>query len=165
MKNQLASQVEMPDMHAEFHDALDKIELGLEAFERLLALSKGMSKVLSDFDVLEEVEEAYNQHEGQQYWKDFVKVGLEFVRGHPDASHLEFNVKAKKVEASGQEGKDLVENGLESDNIIKEKVQVEVNDEVTTEENLNLSQVEKSPANLHDDLKETSTNLCRRMRR
>ena len=58
----------------------------------------------------------------------------------------------KKVEASGQEGTDLVENGLESDNIIKEKVQVE--DEVTTEENLNLSQVEKSPANLHDNLKE-----------
>ena len=32
----------------------------------------------------------------------------------------------------------------------------EVTDEVTTEKNLNLSQVEKSAANLHDDLKETS---------
>ena len=76
---------------------------------------------------------------------------LEFVRGHLDASQLEFSIKAE-VEASGQEEKDLVENGLESDNNIKEKVHAEVTDEVTTEKNLNLSQVEKSAANLHDDL-------------
>jgi hypothetical protein len=48
-------------------------------------------------------------------------VWLEFVRGHLDASQLEFSIKAE-VEASGQEEKDLVENGLESDNNIKEKV-------------------------------------------
>ena len=40
---------------------------------------------------------------------------LEFVRGHLDASQLEFSIKAE-VEASGQEETDLVENGLESDN-------------------------------------------------
>jgi hypothetical protein len=56
-----------------------------------------------------------------------------------------------------------VENGLESDNNIKEKVHAEVTDEFTTEKNLNLSQVEKSGANLHDYLKEKRTD-CKRNR-
>jgi hypothetical protein len=43
-----------------------------------------------------------------------------------------------------------VENDLEGDDIIKEKVMVEVKDEVITSENLNLSQVEDSPAKSHD---------------
>ena len=82
------------------------------------------------------------------------------MRGHLDASQLEFSIKAE-VEASGQEEKDVVENGLESDNNIKEKVHAEVTDEVTTEKNLNLSQVEKSGANLHDYLKEKRKD-CKR---
>ena len=79
-------------MNEQYQDALDKIEVGLEGFEKLLALSKGMSKVMSDYDVFEEVKETYDQ-EDQQIWKDFIKVGLEFVRSHPDASQLEITVK------------------------------------------------------------------------
>ena len=46
--------------------------------------------------------------------------------------------------------KEVVENDLAGDSIIKEEVTVEVKDEVITVETLNLSQVGESPANLHD---------------
>ena len=79
-------------MNEQYQDALDKIEVGLEGFEKLLALSRGMSKVISDYDVFEDVEETYDR-EDQQIWKDFIKVGMEFVSAHPDAGQLEFAVK------------------------------------------------------------------------
>ena len=52
------------------------------------------------------------------------------MRGHPDADQLELNIRAFKH---------VVENGIEDDNIIKEKVKVEYKDEVTTNENPDLS--------------------------
>ena len=81
----------------QYQDALDKIELGLQGFEILLALSRGMSKVMSDYNVFEELEETYSQKD-HQIWKDFIKVGLEFVRGRPDAGQLEIVVKKVGVE-------------------------------------------------------------------
>jgi hypothetical protein len=90
-------QVDIPDqngMDVYFEDTLDKIEVGLEAFEKLLALATGMSKVKKDYDVFKEIEYTYNQ-EGHQIVKDFIKMGLELVRGHPDCftKQPEFNVK------------------------------------------------------------------------
>ena len=49
--------------------------------------------------------------------KDFIKVGLDFVRGHPDADQLQ---RAEK---------NVEENGVEDDSIIKEKVEVEFKDD------------------------------------
>ena len=43
----------------QYQETLEKIELGLEAFKKLLALSKGMSKVIENYDVLESVETSY----------------------------------------------------------------------------------------------------------
>ena len=41
----------MSNMNAEaqIQDTLDKMELGLEAFEKLLGFSKGMSKVIDNY--------------------------------------------------------------------------------------------------------------------
>jgi hypothetical protein len=52
--------------------------------------------------------------------KDFIKVGLDFVRGHPDADQLQLNIRAEK---------NVEENGVEDDSIIKEKVEVEFKDD------------------------------------
>jgi hypothetical protein len=60
----------------QYQETLDKIELGLEAFEKL---SKGMSKVIENYDVLEAVENSYKE-EGGKIVKDFIKLGLHFVR-------------------------------------------------------------------------------------
>ena len=77
----------------QFQDTLDKIEVGLEAFEKLLAFSKGMSKKIENYDVFDDVDESYKE-EGPNIVKDFIKVGLDFVRGHPDADNKsEFNMK------------------------------------------------------------------------
>ena len=70
--------------HTEYHATLDKIELGLEAFEQLLAFTKGMSKVIENYDVFEDVEESYTE-EGHKIVKDFIRVGFDFIRSHPDA--------------------------------------------------------------------------------
>ena len=75
----------------QYQDALDKIKVGLGGFEILLALSRGMTKVMSDYDVFQEVEETYDR-EDHQIWKDFIKVGMEFVRGRSDIGQLEINV-------------------------------------------------------------------------
>ena len=40
-------------------------------------------------------------------------MGLDFVRGRPDADQLELNIRAEK---------DVDENGIEGANIIKERV-------------------------------------------
>ena len=79
---------------SQFQDTLDKIEVGLEAFEKLLAFSNGMSKVIKNYNVFDDVDESYEK-EGPNIVKDFIKVGLDFVRGHPDAdTKHEFNFKA-----------------------------------------------------------------------
>ena len=82
--------------HTEYHATLDKIELGLEAFEQLLAFTKGMSKVIENYDVFEDVEESYTE-EGHKIVKDFIRVGFDFIRSHPDAKKLESNMKAVEV--------------------------------------------------------------------
>ena len=33
--------------------------------------------------------------------KDFIKVGLDFVRGHPDADQLQLNIRAEKMDGAG----------------------------------------------------------------
>ena len=77
----------------QFQDTLDKIEVGLEAFEKLLAFSKGMSKKIDNYNVFDDVDESYKE-EGPNIVKDFIKVGLDFVRGHPDADNKsEFYMK------------------------------------------------------------------------
>ena len=81
----------MPEFNEQFQEILDQIELGLGAFENLLGLSNGMSKVIQNFDVFEHVEDVYNQDDHKIY-KDFIKVGLTFVKGHPDARPTELNV-------------------------------------------------------------------------
>ena len=96
----------------QFQDTLDNIELGLEAFEKLLAFSKGMSKVMDNYDVFEDVRKSYKE-EGSNIVKDFIKMGLDFVRGHPDADQHKLNIRAEK---------DVEENGIEGANIIKERV-------------------------------------------
>ena len=63
----------------QFQDTLDKIEVGLEAFKKLLAFSKGMSKKIENYDVFDDVDESYKE-EGPNIVKDFIKVGLDFVR-------------------------------------------------------------------------------------
>ena len=65
------SQIKMSKTngHTQCHDTLDKIELGLEAFEKLLAFTRGMSKVIDNYDVFEDVNESY-QEEGFQIVKD-----------------------------------------------------------------------------------------------
>ena len=65
--------------------------MGLGAFENLLGLSNGMSKVIQNFDVFENVEDVYNQDDHKIY-KDFIKVGLTFMKGHPDARPPELNI-------------------------------------------------------------------------
>ena len=42
----------------QFQDTLDKIEVGLEAFKKLLAFSKGMSKKIENNDVFDDVDES-----------------------------------------------------------------------------------------------------------
>ena len=85
--------------HTQYQDTLDKIESGLEAFEKLLAFSRGMSKMIDNYDVFEDVYESY-QDEGFQIVKDFIKLGLDFVSSHPDADQqLDLNIKA--VAATG----------------------------------------------------------------
>ena len=73
----------MPDFNDQFQEILDQIELGLGAFENLLGLSIGMSKVIQNFDVFENVEDVYNQDDHTIY-KNFIRVGLTFMKGHPD---------------------------------------------------------------------------------
>ena len=86
--------------HTQYHDTLDKIELGLEAFEKLLAFTRGMSKVIDNYDVFDDVNESYEE-EGSQKVKDFIKLGLDFVRSQPDADQLDFNFNFKAVAATG----------------------------------------------------------------
>ena len=69
--------------------------------------------------------------------KDFIKVGLDFVRGHPDADQLQLNIRAEKngwcrCISSLTHRTSVEENGVEDDSISKEKVEVEFKDEVTT---------------------------------
>jgi hypothetical protein len=103
----------MSYISAQFEDALDKIELGLEAVEKLLAVSNGMSKVIQNFNVFEDVENPYN-YEGHQIVKDFIKVGLEFVRDHPGCftKHPDFSVKAKEGVADAKS--EVAESKLDS---------------------------------------------------
>ena len=63
--------------HTTYQDTLDKIELGLESFEKLLAFSRGMSKMINNYDLFEDVNESY-QEEGFKIVKDFIKLGLDF---------------------------------------------------------------------------------------
>ena len=72
------------EFNEQFQEALDQIETGLGAFEHLLGLSNGMSKVKQDFDVFEDVDDAYNQ-EDHKIYRDFIRIGLYFAKGHPDA--------------------------------------------------------------------------------
>ena len=87
----------MPEFNEQFQEALDQIEMGLGAFENLLGLSNGMSQVIQNFDVFEDVEDVYNtvdNKEGHTIFKDFIRVGLDFVKGHPDARLPELDVKS-----------------------------------------------------------------------
>ena len=64
-------------------------------------------------------------------FKDFIKFGVQLVEGY----------EVRKTEASDPEEKELVENDLAGDSIIKEKVMDKDKVEVIIDENLNLSQV------------------------
>ena len=88
----------MPEFNEQFQEALDQIETGLGAFENLLGLSNGMAKVMQNFDVFEDVDDAYDQ-EDQHIYKDFIRMGLAFVKGHPDARPPEIPVTPPKEKA------------------------------------------------------------------
>ena len=71
-----------------------------------------------------------------QIWKDFIKVGLEFVRGHPDASQLEISVnKVVDVEhdtvelsqfESGSVQNEQATTNVEAQDMIRESLEDEV---------------------------------------
>ena len=97
----------------EYQDILDKIELGLEAFENLLAFIKGMSKAIENYDVFEDVDNSYKEtKEGHNIVKDFIKVGLEFVSGHPDADQSEFDMR--KVNSLAGTTNSIISGDLET---------------------------------------------------
>ena len=60
-----------------------------------MALSKGMSKLIENYDVLESVETSYKE-EGGKIMKDLIKLDLDFVRSHLDADQFELNIKDEK---------------------------------------------------------------------
>ena len=59
--------LKMPEFNEQFQEALDQIETGLGAFENLLGLSNGMAKVMQNFDVFEDVDDAYDQEDHKIY--------------------------------------------------------------------------------------------------
>ena len=54
--------------------------------------------MIDNYDVFDDVNESYEE-EGSKKVKDFIKLGLEFVRSQPDADQLDSNFKA--VAATG----------------------------------------------------------------
>ena len=56
-------------------DVFDKLETGLEAFEKLVALSSKLPK----YNLADDLDEMY-EGEGNQLVKDFIKLGDKFVR-------------------------------------------------------------------------------------
>ena len=69
-----------------FNEYLDKIEEGLAAFENLLAFFKGMAN-----DVFDEVTKVY-ENEADHIYTDFIKLGLDFVKDHPNTQHVKFDL-------------------------------------------------------------------------
>ena len=119
----------MPKFNEQFQEVLDQIETGLGAFEHLLGLSNGMSKLKEDFDVLEDVDECYNQ-EDHKIYRDFIRMGLTFVKGHPDARPPEIPVTPPPKEKANKNSFPLsqVENFDSSNTLVKEE-KVEENHE------------------------------------
>ena len=51
--------------------------------------------MIDKYNMFEDVRKSFKK-EGPNIVKDFIKVGLDFVRGHPDADQLEINIRAYK---------------------------------------------------------------------
>jgi hypothetical protein len=125
------------DLNNEFDmdEAFNKMDAAVAAIDTIIAFKKR-------FQIYDLNQDLGRMYETQQdaIFKDFIKFGVQLVESY----------EVRRTETSGQEETDLVENDVEGDDIIKEKVMVGVKDDVITGENLNLSQVEESPANCHD---------------
>ena len=116
-------------------EAVNKMDAAVAAINTLIAFKKRSP----NYDFNMDLDQMYEAKQ-DAIFKDFIKFGVQLVEGY----------EVRKTEAIDQEEKELVENDLVGDSIIKEKVTVEDKDEVIIDENLNLSQVGDSSANLHD---------------
>ena len=116
------------DLNNEFdmEEAFNKMDAAVAAINTLIAFKKRSP----NFDLNTDLDQMYEAKQ-DAIFKDFIKFGVQLVEGY----------EVRKNEASDPEEKELVENDLAGDSIIKEKVTVEDKDEVIIDENLNLTQV------------------------
>ena len=92
-------------------EVFNKMDAAVAAIDTLIACKQRFPI----YDLNEDLDQIY---EAQQdvIFKEFIKFGVQLVESY----------EVRGTETSGQEEKDLVENDLEGDDIIKEKVMVKV---------------------------------------